>query len=106
VSYDISLSIVDAFDRPHTVYDDNITFNVTPMWNAAGLTMIDANDDWAHNLTAKLVHTIEVMLREPEDYIVLEPENGWGDYRGAMDFLVRLLIACLRFPQAVVTVDR
>ena len=35
-------------------------------------------------------------------YEKLNPENGWGDYEGALEFTCSLLAACVKYPEGVV----
>lgn len=81
----------------------NYTYNVSPMFYAAipggGLKII-------HGMTGREV--IDVLL-EMNDFfhankmrlIDMEPDNGWGGYSGAMEFMHDIIGACLRNPDAI-----
>ena len=46
---------------------------------------------------------IEMFARRDE-MILLEPENGWGSYSGAVKYLSEILSACCRNPQCTLSV--
>ena len=47
-----------------------------------------------------LCDAVEHMEDHPTTYRALNPENGWGDYEGALTYLRDFRDACLRFPDA------
>jgi hypothetical protein len=105
MSYDVA---VVAAGRE--VASSNYTSNVAPMWRQAlgGTSLGDLVE--AHPLASELRPYVLAgaldMALHPEAYIALEPANGWGDYRGALDFLVWLADVCGEYPSATITVDR
>ena len=76
----------------------NYTYNVADMWYAAipetgirthyGMTGRDA--------IGPLGEIISYMLDHEKELRKIEPENGWGSYDGALDFVGRLISASLR----------
>ena len=78
----------------------NYTCNVADMWYSAipnqgirahyGLTGEDA--------LKPLRHIRLYMEDNREDLIKMDPENGWGDYDGALAFVNELIQASLRNP--------
>ena len=76
----------------------NYTYNVSDMWYAAipetgirthyGMTGRDAIEP--------LVKIINYMLEHEVEMRKIEPDNGWGSYDGALDFVGRLINASLR----------
>lgn len=34
-----------------------------------------------------------------------DPDNGWGDYKGALEYLEKLLTACKNHPRATIRVS-
>lgn len=83
--------------------DFNYTYNVSPMWYACykkkgirkhyGLTGKDAIP-----VLRKLRNFMEDNMC---DLIRLNPENGWGDYYGALGFVNKLILASLRNPNEI-----
>lgn len=103
MSYDVDLVIDTGGALPKAdwpaVYQDNYTSNVTPMWRKAGLDLA-AMDGWSAVAAAPvLATTVAVMTADPQTYKAMEPDNGWGDYPGALAFLLRLLAACREHPR-------
>ena len=76
----------------------NYTYNVSYMWSAAipetgirshyGMTGRDAIDP--------LGEIIGYMLDNEKELRKMEPDNGWGSYDGALDFVGKLIGASLR----------
>ena len=46
------------------------------------------------------------MQNKPDEYKLLNPKNGWGDYDGALEFLVDFLVACDQHPKSIVGVSK
>ena len=42
---------------------------------------------------------VTIMARDPERFESMDPENGWGDYDGALAYMVRIVTACEDFPE-------
>lgn len=88
-------------------YEDNCTFNLSPMFFHAFRT-VGAGDEGFRGLTGKACSEIAELLpsviaqlkNHPEIYKPMNPENGWGDYNGAIVFLERLLAASRNHPKA------
>ena len=110
MSLNIWLSIfVDVgTEEPYEVnlYDDNITSNLNPMWRQAGVyDALHLDGKIAQEILPVLRQGLADMQAKPEVYKALNPENGWGDYEGAIDFLQNLIAACQKFPKACVFVN-
>jgi hypothetical protein len=81
----------------------NYTYNVSPMWYAAkpekgirthyGMTGQEALNP--------LREIREYMEDHKEELEKLDPENGWGDYCGALEFVNSLIMASLRNPEKI-----
>lgn len=87
--------------------DENYTGNVAPMWLEAigSPNGIKALHQMRCNVAAAhLEKAIADMVKRPEHYLIMNPVNGWGNYEGARDVLVRLLRKCMDNPDAVVYV--
>ncbi len=108
----ISLSIgIDTGGENLTIislFDENYTHNVTPMWKKAGVYDALYNSDGlqAKDIAKTLSLGIIDMESKPDEYRLLNPENGWGDYEGALSFLVSFLIACDQHPETIIGVSK
>lgn len=110
MSFDISLIVPACPEccRPTETIDvADPTYNLGLMWREAfdgdqgirGLNGLSAAE-----VMLRVKVAIERMLAAPEQYRKLQPDNGWGDYEGAVDVLQRLLTKCHRYPTATVMV--
>lgn len=109
MSYSVWLEIDTGGEEPYQIDDDylNYTYNVAPMFRLA------LGDEGLRGLHGKtgleaggmLIVGITHMRGQRQQYLPLNPENGWGDYEGALDFLVRLLRVCTAHPKATVVVS-
>jgi hypothetical protein len=110
MSLDISLSIeVDTGGRkpyPVVLYDANYTHNVTPMWKRAGVydALYNSEGKLAKDVTGVLIAGFNHMRKNKEEYLPLNPENGWGHYDTALHFLWKFLKACVAHPNATIGV--
>lgn len=104
MSYDISLRISTGKSH-HTVYENNYTYNVSPMYYKAfapnkGLKSISGlRANFAVNF---LYSAIDRMIKNKKEYIELNPSNGWGDYEGALKVIIELKQACEDHPGCTV----
>jgi len=114
-----------------TVFDWNITHNLGEMAAAAGLYealwrpyrlrewygipegdrdaeyAFEANQViLANELIEFLRQGLHRLKSDPEKYRKLNPENGWGDYEGLVEFASKYLDACYEYPDAVVETSR
>jgi hypothetical protein len=83
----------------------NYTYNVSKMYVVAigksisdfhGMKAIDAVDILSKGYTE--------MRDNPEKYKAMNPENGWGNYEGALAYLGSLLDACVENPNSTIQV--
>ena len=103
MSYDIYLTHKDT---PSSEIG-NMTCNVAPMYNKAF-----NEESWSKYLNGKkgrecqsrLIEAIGRMKLQPEEYKKLEPDNGWGSYKGALEFLNEILSACEEFPEMTISI--
>ncbi|GAG25099.1 unnamed protein product, partial [marine sediment metagenome] len=102
MSWDICLSrknlyislipfLIDFIDTNIEV--GNYTYNVNPMYaramNVKGLTeALDGKK--CKNVMPILQEGIASMKDDPETYEAMNPPNGWGDYKGASEFLEKI----------------
>ncbi len=99
MSYDVYLFERGRY-RDFDLYDSNMTVNVAKMWRHAGIDLTEYHKKRAKRLIRPLEKAVGNMIRDPETYQAMNPENGWGDYEGALLFLVELLGACTKYPKA------
>lgn len=100
MSYEISLEIETGNGHLYTVYEDNYTKNVSNMFRAA---IEDIGLKRFHGMGAEFAillinKAILKMQSDPERYKKMNPENGWGDYEGALKVLQNLHAACVQHP--------
>jgi hypothetical protein len=112
VSYDIDLTkTLDG--ETHTVFElGNYTSNVAPMWGKA--LQAASGPEWLSDLNGRVVDEDLVatlyaarnhMQNCADEYRAMNPENGWGNYEGALEYLERLLLGCRLHPGAVIYVS-
>ena len=118
MSYDIWLELEGMSNEE----PGNITYNVDPMFalalggapaegvqNAREL-LIDRKDGAlkrfigkrAGEILATLDDMVIAMEAHPDVYRALNPENGWGNYEGALNYIRRFRDACAESPSAIV----
>ena len=90
------------------VYWENYTHNVVEMWNDAGCydALYMSNGMNAKDIIPFLDKAIKSMSENPDDYKKLNPENGWGDYDSALEFLKRVRGMCDANPDAVIRISK
>lgn len=90
------------------LFDGNITHNVIPMWSKAGVykALYESDGKLAGEIAETLASGVEAMRSRPNEYKALNPENGWGDYDGALQWLGDYAEACRKYPKAVIRVSR
>lgn len=60
----------------------------------------------ASQLIIPLTNGLKLLVDQPELMKYHNPQNGWGDYDGFIEFVREYLDACLENPEAVVEVSR
>jgi hypothetical protein len=86
------------------VFEGNITGNLCPMWTKAGIyeALYESKGKRAKEIIQVIESGIKDMETKPEEYKVLNPKNGWGDYDGALRWIKNLLEACIEHPEAII----
>lgn len=92
-----------------SIYSANITHNLRMMAQAAGIYDALWHPDengftHAHQLIDPLKAGLEKLRASPDLYKEFNPENGWGDYDGLVNFVVEYLEACEANPSATIGV--
>lgn len=93
------------------VYSANVTHNLGGMARAAGIYDCCWRPDEngltkARQLIEPLSIGLSLLKREPDRFIPLNPENGWGTYDGFVSWVEDYLAACCQWPDATVSVWR
>ena len=105
MSFSIWMEIDTGGRDPAVVAEDmGYTYNISPMLRAAGIHTRDMNEKTGEELSPLLDLAISRMQLDPEKYEAMNPENGWGDYEGAVNCLRKILSACVRHPRARIRV--
>ena len=107
MSLDITLTAV----RPTTVYERNITHNLTEMADKAGLYTCmwcpeELDIKTAGDMIGFLENGIKELLSNPEYYKTFNPANGWGSYEGFVVAVGEYLQACKDNPDAEISIWR
>lgn len=107
MSLDVELYSV----RRVSVFDANITHNLTNMADAAGIYKHLWRPDEigitkASQLIEPLRKGIAAMKSNPEKFRAFEPENKWGTYDNFVPWLERYLAACEENPDAEIEISR
>lgn len=103
MSWDVGLE--DSRGRRVGDLDANCTYNLGPMFRAAGETTPSL---WNGERAGEVAHLCEQLLTameaDPRCFLALNPANGWGDYGWAAKFLRLVWRACSAHPRAFVRV--
>lgn len=99
MSYDVSLTINTGIEEVNVAECGNYTSNVSPMWSEAlGFPLSKLCGMNASDAVPHLRKAIAAMEDEPNKYRAMNPENGWGNYEGALSYLRKMLIECVQHP--------
>lgn len=90
-----------------SAHDHNVTHNLAPMFREAGVDWHDykGGDRTAAALLREVATALSNLVDQPERFRRMDPPNGWGSYEGAVAFLARLAVDCIRHPDAIVQVS-
>lgn len=93
------------------VYSDNITHNLNSMAGEAGIYKHlwrpeEVGISKAYQLIQPLSDGLALLKSDPERFKKFNPENGWGNYDGLVEFASKYLAACKQWPNAQVRVSR
>jgi len=94
-----------------SVFDANITHNLTamareaglyePLWRPEEIGAVVAGD-----LVELLASGLANLRRNPEKFMEMNPSNGWGSYDDLVDFTKGYLLACIENPDATIEISR
>jgi hypothetical protein len=100
MSYDVWLEIDTGAEEPVTIAEFNYTTNCARMWRHAGIDLRECKGAPCTEAAGPIADAVRRMEADPDTYKAMNPENGWGDYEGAMKFLRDIADACARHPKA------
>lgn len=111
MSLDIDLIACDQDGNEILAHDANITHNLGPMAEAAGIYKAlwrpeECGVSKACDLIVPLTLGVAKMESEPDAYRAHDSPNGWGLYDNFLPWLKELLAACQKYPSAKVYVSR
>jgi hypothetical protein len=94
---------------PTEVFSSNITHNMVPMAEAAGIYEIlwrpdEAGVKYAHELVLPLRKGLSILKRSPKRFERMNPANGWGSYTSFVRWLEEYIRACEEHPLSTVSV--
>lgn len=109
MSYSIYLEIDTGGPGAATVHEvGNYTSNVTPMWyKALGFPLKELQGKPASECIELLERAID-HTQDPtnrDEYLALNPKNGWGNFDGAVEFLKRFLEGCRLHPKTTIYIS-
>lgn len=107
----MSLDVYLEEVRKTVIYDRNITHNLNKMAAAAGIYKhLWRPDEIEITKAGQLIEPLREGLKrlrdDPEKYKAFNPDNGWGDYEGLVNFVSEYLSECEENPNATVRVSR
>ena len=93
----------------------NYTSNCSRMWACAISGTFDGPKTWLSDLDGRpcgeLVPLLDAALRHMDDpanlapYEAMNPDNGWGNFRSAREYLRKILDGCRSHPAAFLRVS-
>lgn len=93
------------------VFEANVTHNLVQMADAAGLWKPiwrpeECGAKTAGDLIRPIFEGLVKLKARPEDFMRLNPSNGWGDYGTFVEWVERYLEACRQWPHATIRAHR
>lgn len=86
----------------------NITGNVAPMWDKAGIydDLYNSDGKRAEDVICNLQAGLQRMKDDPMEYEKLNPENSWGSYSGAIEWLEELISEMEQCPNGIISISK
>jgi hypothetical protein len=104
MSYDVSLAVDcgGAELMPLAILDANYTWNVSPMFvEVVGSTPNGWDGKPASEVSELCGRILAAFATDPAKFRKLNPDNGWGSFEGAREFITKIKDACDAAPKAV-----
>ena len=110
MSLDVSL-MLQGNEHSISVFEWNITHNLIEMAAEAGIyeylwSPEEKGATTASDLIAPLEAGLELLKSDPERFKAFNPQNGWGNYEGLVEFVTEYLKVCRNFPACVIAISR
>jgi hypothetical protein len=114
MSLDVDLMVI----KPTSVFTRNITHNLGKMAGEVkfsnGMTLYDVlwrpdeqqDLKYARDIGDMLDEGFNILLSDPDKFKAFNPENGWGNYDGLVDFVYHYRSACWDYPEAELRISR
>lgn len=107
MSLDVWLKAVKEVE----IYENNITHNLNEMAEEAGIydhlwRPDEIGITTASQLIEPLTKGLELLRSDRDRFEKFNPENGWGNYDGLVEFVENYLIACIKNPDAKISASR
>ncbi len=88
----------------HEAFSASYTYNVAPMWyffypDDEGMVSIEGMT--GEQALVKLLEFSKQMTKNKGEMVKLNPPNEWGSYDGFMEFIKKLIRACIDSPNAI-----
>ena len=98
-------------EEPHVCFSANITHNLAKMANEAGIYQcLWHPEENSIQIASEMIVFLEMGLArlqaDPRRFKQFNPENGWGTYESLIRFTETVLIACKKYPTAMVETSR
>lgn len=112
MSWDFQLVVDVGGEYPEVLreYDNiNYTYNVSPMFydidtfGKEGIRILDGMR--CRDARPLISKSWQAMMENPKKYKAMNPENGWGNYDGALKLLEKLTLWCINAPEATIRVS-
>ena len=107
MSLDVTLKAL----RITEVFECNITHNLGEMADAAGIYKhLWRPEEIGISKAADLIRPLNAGLHklkdDPEKYKCYNPRNGWGEYDSLVKFVEKYIAACIKNPDATISISR
>lgn len=113
MSLDVDLMVI----KPVSIFSLNITHNLGKMADEVKLSngktlyqVLWRPDEHgyfnAEDISELLDEGFNILLADPEKYKKHNPENGWGEYDGLVNFVYEYRNACWENPDAELSISR
>lgn len=104
-------TITPAGAQEQELYWANITHNLGPMAQAAGLYLVlwqplESGYKQARDITPALEEGLKRLEADPEGFEGFNAQNGWGTYAQFVPWVRDYLAACKKYPEAYISVSR
>lgn len=104
---DIAIDHGDGYTTTINVVDGH-TYNLAPMWRKAlPETIGDGSVSKLHlatcaSIASEVSRGVEDAIRNHEEYMALNPANGWGGYWGFLEIFTKFAILVHQHPKGYI----